>query len=146
VTSDTKGVTQNLPEMAKPTDMTIHWKAFEEHFLTIPLVLRFNQTTGDKFIFWIFLLAVLQGFFGPQKPLKVLANLKNLWRTGKGCNCVTAQQPLGFLKGWSTLFAKSVRYTPHPQEDVLKFARRNQLEKHLKLNSNNANKISAKTT
>jgi hypothetical protein len=37
---------RNCPKkliLSKPTDMTIHWKAHEEHFLMVPLVSRFNQ-------------------------------------------------------------------------------------------------------
>jgi hypothetical protein len=35
----TKGRTWKLPKrLSKPTDMTIHWKVFEEHFLMVPLV------------------------------------------------------------------------------------------------------------
>jgi hypothetical protein len=43
VTSVTKGGTQKLPQnlrLYKPTDMTIHWQAIEEHFLMVPLVFR----------------------------------------------------------------------------------------------------------
>jgi hypothetical protein len=29
--------------LSKPTDMTIHWKALEKHFLMVPLVFRFNH-------------------------------------------------------------------------------------------------------
>jgi hypothetical protein len=43
-------------------------------------------------------LDVLQGYFKPENPLKVLATLKNPWKTPKGCKYVPAQQPLGFLK------------------------------------------------
>jgi hypothetical protein len=32
--------------LAKPTDMTIRWKALEEHLLMVPLVFRFNQFQG----------------------------------------------------------------------------------------------------
>jgi hypothetical protein len=28
--------------MLKPTDMTIHWKALEEHFMMVPLVFQFD--------------------------------------------------------------------------------------------------------
>jgi hypothetical protein len=31
-----------------PSDMTIHWKALEEHFLMVPLVIRFNHL-GNAF-------------------------------------------------------------------------------------------------
>jgi hypothetical protein len=44
-TSVTKGLTQKLPKklrLSKPTDMTIHWKALEEHFLMVPLVFMEN--------------------------------------------------------------------------------------------------------
>jgi hypothetical protein len=43
-TSVTKGGTQKLPKYlrsSKPTDMTIHWKALEEHFLTVPFIVVF---------------------------------------------------------------------------------------------------------
>jgi hypothetical protein len=44
VTSDPKGRTEKLPlpkfvvRLSKHTDMTIHWKGLEEHFLMVPLV------------------------------------------------------------------------------------------------------------
>jgi hypothetical protein len=41
VTSVTKGGIQKLPKKIKivqTTDMTIHWKALEEHFMMAPLV------------------------------------------------------------------------------------------------------------
>jgi hypothetical protein len=53
VTSVTKaGGTQKLPKgikspLLKPTDMTIHWKALEEHFLMVPLVFRFTHFRGE---------------------------------------------------------------------------------------------------
>jgi hypothetical protein len=37
--------------LSKPTDMTIHWKALEEHFLMVPLVLRLSKPT-DMTIHW----------------------------------------------------------------------------------------------
>jgi hypothetical protein len=38
------------------SDMTIiHWKAFEEHFLMVPLFFRFTHFFGEKYIFLIFL-------------------------------------------------------------------------------------------
>jgi hypothetical protein len=42
VTSVTKGGTQKLPQMSKivDTDMPIHWKALEDHFMMVPLVCR----------------------------------------------------------------------------------------------------------
>jgi hypothetical protein len=50
VTSVTKGGIQKLPpkilKLSKHTDMIIHWKALEVHFLTVPLVLRFNHFGG----------------------------------------------------------------------------------------------------
>jgi hypothetical protein len=49
VTSVTKGGTQKLSKkfrLLKPTDMTIRWKALEEHFLMVP---------SDSTIFGIFL-------------------------------------------------------------------------------------------
>jgi hypothetical protein len=44
-TSVTKGGTQKLakPTFSEHTDMTIHRKAIEEHFLMVPLVFRFNH-------------------------------------------------------------------------------------------------------
>jgi hypothetical protein len=40
------GLTQKLPKkLAKPTDMTIHWKALDKHFLMVP----FNHFQGDAF-------------------------------------------------------------------------------------------------
>jgi hypothetical protein len=38
--------------LSEHTDMTIHWKALEEHFLIAPLVFRFNLFQCN---FWIFL-------------------------------------------------------------------------------------------
>jgi hypothetical protein len=50
VTSVTKGGTQKLPpkffKLLKHTDMTIHWKMLEEHFLMVPLVFLFNHFRG----------------------------------------------------------------------------------------------------
>jgi hypothetical protein len=45
--------------------------------------------------------ATLQGYFKPEKSLKFLATLKNIWRTPKGCKCVPrvfwkAGEPLGY--------------------------------------------------
>jgi mannitol-1-phosphate/altronate dehydrogenase len=51
VTSVTKGGTQKMPKefrLSKPTDMTIHWKALEEHFLMVALIFRFNQFRGEN--------------------------------------------------------------------------------------------------
>jgi hypothetical protein len=42
--------------LSKPTDMTIHWKGLGKHFLMVPLVVRFNQFSGEKSIFSIFLI------------------------------------------------------------------------------------------
>jgi hypothetical protein len=52
-TSVTKGGTQKLPgpkilRLSKPTDMSIHWKALEEHFLMLSSVFRFNHIWGEK--------------------------------------------------------------------------------------------------
>jgi hypothetical protein len=33
--------------MSKPTDMTIHWKALDEHFMMLTLVFRFNHFWGE---------------------------------------------------------------------------------------------------
>jgi hypothetical protein len=38
----------------KHTDMTIHWKALDEHFLMVPLVFRFNHYWGKTAFFKIF--------------------------------------------------------------------------------------------
>jgi hypothetical protein len=51
VTSVTEGRTQKLPPKFKVVetygpDMTIHWKACEEHFLMVPLFFRFNHFCG----------------------------------------------------------------------------------------------------
>jgi hypothetical protein len=51
VTSDNKGGTQKLPNkfrLSKHTDMTIHWKALEEHFLMVPLLFRFSHFQGEN--------------------------------------------------------------------------------------------------
>jgi hypothetical protein len=34
--------------LLKHTDITIHWKALEEHFLMVPLVFWFNHFRGKK--------------------------------------------------------------------------------------------------
>jgi hypothetical protein len=65
VTSVTKGGTQKLPKnllrLSEITDMTIHWKALQVHFLLVHLV--FDSTIfGDKFIFWIFLKKILSPY------------------------------------------------------------------------------------
>jgi hypothetical protein len=39
---DTDFAPQNL-RLSKPTDMTIHWKGLEEHFLMVPLDFQFNH-------------------------------------------------------------------------------------------------------
>jgi hypothetical protein len=53
-------------------------------------------------------LGVLQGYFKPEKPSKVLATLKNLWRILKGCKYVPIQQPRGFFEKLEirTIFSK----------------------------------------
>jgi hypothetical protein len=38
-------------KIVKTNDMTIHWKALEEHFLMVPLVLRLSKPT-DMTIHW----------------------------------------------------------------------------------------------
>jgi hypothetical protein len=55
ITSVTKGRdTEIVPpkkhlRLSKHTDMTIHWKGLEEHFLMVPLVFRFNHAfSGEK--------------------------------------------------------------------------------------------------
>jgi hypothetical protein len=40
--------------LSKHTDMTIHWKALEEHFLMVTLVFQFDSFFGRKCIFLIF--------------------------------------------------------------------------------------------
>jgi hypothetical protein len=45
----TNSRTVKLPKylrLVKPTNITIHWKALEEHFLMVPLVFRFNHFHG----------------------------------------------------------------------------------------------------
>jgi hypothetical protein len=43
---------QKLPpkyiRLSKPTDMTIHWNALEDHFVTVPLVFLFYHHWGEK--------------------------------------------------------------------------------------------------
>jgi hypothetical protein len=51
--------------------MTIHWKAIEEHFLTVPLVFRFNHFRREN---------AFSEFFS-KKPLKQL-------RWGKRCQAL----------------------------------------------------------
>jgi hypothetical protein len=49
VTSITEGGTQKLPKrvrLSKHTDVTIHWKALEKHFLMVPLIFQFNYWWG----------------------------------------------------------------------------------------------------
>jgi hypothetical protein len=41
------GCTTKL-RLSKPTDMTIHWKALDEHFLVVPLVFWFNHFRGEN--------------------------------------------------------------------------------------------------
>jgi hypothetical protein len=50
---DDKGGTQKCPKqlrLSKPTDMTIHWKFFEDHFLMVPFfdptIFRSNHFQG----------------------------------------------------------------------------------------------------
>jgi RNAse (barnase) inhibitor barstar len=46
MTSVAKGGTEKLRQnlrLSKHTDLTIHWKALEEHFLMVPLDFRFNH-------------------------------------------------------------------------------------------------------
>jgi hypothetical protein len=42
-------IAQKHLRLSKDTDMTIHWKGLEEHFLMVhvPLVLRFNHFWGE---------------------------------------------------------------------------------------------------
>jgi hypothetical protein len=40
-------IAQNL-RLSKHSDMTIHWRALEEHFLMVPLVFRFNHFWREK--------------------------------------------------------------------------------------------------
>jgi hypothetical protein len=54
VTSVTKSGTQKLPRkfrLSQPTDIAIHRKALEEHFLMVPLVFRYNHFQGEKCCF-----------------------------------------------------------------------------------------------
>jgi hypothetical protein len=49
VTSVNKAAIQKCPKhlrLSKHIDMTIHWKALEEHFLVASLVFRFNYFWG----------------------------------------------------------------------------------------------------
>jgi hypothetical protein len=46
----------------KLTDMTIHWKALEEHFLMVPLVFRFYHFRGKNAFSEFF--SVLKGVLG----------------------------------------------------------------------------------
>jgi hypothetical protein len=45
----------NLLKLSKPTNMTIHWKALEEHFLMVPQVFSIQPFSGEILIFCIFL-------------------------------------------------------------------------------------------
>jgi hypothetical protein len=49
---------RNYPKnlrLAKPAEMTIHWKALEQHFPMMPLVFQVNHHRGKIVIFYIFL-------------------------------------------------------------------------------------------
>jgi hypothetical protein len=35
-------------KLSKPTDVTIHWNALEEHFLVVPLFFRLNHFGGKN--------------------------------------------------------------------------------------------------
>jgi hypothetical protein len=51
VNSVTKGGTQKNVRLSKPTDVTIHWKALEEHFLMVPFKVfdsSFNHFGGKN--------------------------------------------------------------------------------------------------
>jgi hypothetical protein len=54
-TSVTNGGTPKIAPknltLSKHTNMTIHWKGLEEHFLMAPLVFSFNHFWGYKVIF-----------------------------------------------------------------------------------------------
>jgi hypothetical protein len=39
-------IAQKMPRLSKLTDMTIHWKALEQHFLMVPLVFVFPFFLG----------------------------------------------------------------------------------------------------
>jgi hypothetical protein len=42
---------RNYPKdirLSKTTDMTIHWKTLEKHFLMVPLVVQFNNSLGKN--------------------------------------------------------------------------------------------------
>jgi hypothetical protein len=45
--------------LLKHTDMTIHWKALEEHFLMVPLVFQFNHFWGENAFSDFFLSKIL---------------------------------------------------------------------------------------
>jgi hypothetical protein len=54
VTSVTKGGTQKLPtnlRLSKHTDMTIHWKALEEHLLMEPLSFSIHLSLKELSLF-----------------------------------------------------------------------------------------------
>jgi hypothetical protein len=54
VTSVTEGGTQKLPKrLSKHTDMTIHWKALEEHFLLVPFPQKQTSTTEHSSYIYI---------------------------------------------------------------------------------------------
>jgi hypothetical protein len=44
---DTEIAPQNL-RLSKHTDMTIHWKAIEEHFLVVSLVFFYSTFCGEN--------------------------------------------------------------------------------------------------
>jgi hypothetical protein len=51
----TKGEDTEIPppklRLSEHTDMTVHWKAIEEHFLMAPVVFRFNHFRGRRMHF-----------------------------------------------------------------------------------------------
>jgi hypothetical protein len=63
--------------LSKPTDMTIHWKALEEHFLMVPLVFRFNNfQVKNAFSEFFSKLMVFQDYQGKNvRPSRNITNL-----------------------------------------------------------------------
>jgi hypothetical protein len=53
-----------VTSVLKPTDMTIHWKALEEHFPMVPLVFWFNHFWEKNEFSDIFSLKKPQSFSG----------------------------------------------------------------------------------
>jgi hypothetical protein len=64
----------------------------------------------SEHIYLVRLLGVLQGYFKPEKPLKVVATLKNLWRTPKGCKYMPTGEP-SFLRVYKQRLRHSIGQT-----------------------------------